>query len=169
MPSTKRNGKQQKSSAGTGFGSSKSLQKSNSKFEGLLQQYKGKSISKTQLRDEVFRILLETKSQVATTDVKKGNFYFFEYDPLWKSVLKEWDQYPLIRVEERDKNILGANLHYISPKQRLSALNNKNRPMPKETLHFYIPKQRESNFFEISEADAQVLSQLPLEKFHRNR
>lgn len=101
------------------------------------------------------------------SNVKEGNYYFFEYDPKFKSMLKEWDQYPLIKVVENKKNILGANLHYISPKQRLYVLNSNK--IPNETLHYYIPRQRETNFYELTEADAIVLSQLPLDKFHRNR
>lgn len=166
MPSTKQNGKQQKNSAGTGFGNSKSSQKSNSKFDDLIKKYKGKSISKTDLRLEVFMILDEAGVGKGS-NVKEGNYYFFEYDPKFKSILKEWDQYPLIKVVENKKNILGANLHYISPKQRLYVLNSNK--IPNETLHYYIPRQRETNFYELTEADAIVLSQLPLDKFHRNR
>jgi len=166
MPSTKQNGKQRKNSAGTGFGNSKSSQKSNSKFDDLIKEYKGKSISKTDLRLEVFMILDEAGVGKGS-NVKEGNYYFFEYDPKFKSILKEWDQYPLIKVVEKKKNILGANLHYISPKQRLYVLNSNK--IPNETLHYYIPRQRETNFYELTEADAIVLSQLPLDKFHRNR
>lgn len=166
MPSTKQSGKQQKSSAGTGFGNSKSSQKSSSKFDDLIKKYKGKSISKTDLRLEVFMILDEAGVGKGS-NVKEGNYYFFEYDPKFKSLLKEWDQYPLIKVVENKKNILGANLHYISPKQRLYVLNSNK--IPNETLHYYIPRQRETNFYELTEADAIVLSQLPLDKFHRNR
>ena len=166
MPSTKQNGKQRKNSAGTGFGNSKSSQKSNSKFDDLIKEYKGKSISKTDLRLEVFMILDEAGVGKGS-NVKEGNYYFFEYDPKFKSILKEWDQYPLIKVVENKKNILGANLHYISPKQRLYVLNSNK--IPNETLHYYIPRQRETNFYELTEADAIVLSQLPLDKFHRNR
>ena len=168
MPSIKRNGKQQKNSAGTGFGSSKSSQKSNSKFDELLKQYKGKAISKTELRLEVFMILDEAGVGKGS-NVKVGNYYFFEYDPKYRSILKEWDRYPLIKVIEQKGNILGANLHYISPKERLSFLNNKNRAVPKQTLHYYIPRNRETNFYELTEADVTVLSQLPLDKFYRNR
>lgn len=168
MPSTKQSGKQQKNSAGTGFGSSKSSQKSNSRFDSLIKEYKGKKISNSELRYEVF-LILDEAGVGKGSDVKEGNFYFFEYDPKWRSMLKEWDQYPLIKVIERRGNILGANLHYVSPKQRLSILNNKNRALPKETLHYYIPRNRETNFYELTEADAIILSQLPLDKFHRNR
>jgi hypothetical protein len=168
MPSTKQNGKQQKNSAGTGFGNSKSSPKSSSKFDALLREYKGKKISNTELRLEVFMIL-DDAGVGRGSEVKEDNYYFFEYDPKYRSMLKEWDRYPLIRVIEKKGNILGANLHYVSPKERLSILNNKKRAVPKETLHYYIPRNRETNFYELTEADAIVLSQLPLDKFYRNR
>lgn len=168
MPRTKQNGKQQKNSAAIGFGNSKSSPKSSSKFDDLIKEYKGKKISNSELRYEVF-VILDEAGVGKGSNVKEGNFYFFEYDPKWKSVLKEWDQYPLIQVIEKKGNILGANLHYVSPKQRLSILNNKNRALPKETLHYYIPRNRETNFYELTEADVLILSQLPLDKFHRNR
>ena len=169
MPRTKQSGKQQKNSAKTGFGNSKSSQKSNSKFKDLVDQYKGRKISKTNLRLEVFMLLDEMGAANPTTSVKVGQYYFFEYVPKFRDVLKEWDQYPLIQVVQRDKHILGANLHYISPKRRLGVLNNKNKEIPKETLHYYIPRHRETNFYELTEEDAALLSQLPLDHFHRNR
>ena len=98
--------------------------------------------------------------------VKEGEYYFFEYDPKFRAMLREWDQFPLIKVIESKKNILGANLHYVSPKQRLGILNTNK--IPEKTLHYYIPRQRETNFYHLTKADAIVLSQLPLDKFHRN-
>ena len=164
MPSTKRNGKQRENTAGTGFGSSKSSPNANSKFEYLVKDLKGKKISKQKLREEVFNILYDN----AVENVEEGNYYFFEYDPKFKSVLKEWDQYPLIQVLEiKGNQILGANLHYISPNQRLKSLNNKQ--MPAATFHYYIPQKADNLFFEVDETDVPLLSQLPLDKFHRNR
>jgi len=168
MPRTKQNGKQQKSSAGTGFGSSKLSPKLSSKFDDFLKGLEGKRISNSNLRFEIFSIL-DDAGVGRGSDVKEGNYYFFEYMPKYKDVLKEWDRYPLIKVMERKGNILGMNLHYVSPKERLGILNNKNRSIPNKTLHYYIPRNRETNFYELSEADVLVLSQLPLEKFYRNR
>ena len=164
MPQTKRSGKQQSNTAGTGFGSSSSSQKSSSKFDGLLKNLKGKSITKTKLRETVFNTLYDD----ATDQPEEGKYYFFDYDPKFKSVLKEWDQFPLINLLEIKGNIyLGANLHYVNSNTRLSAINNKK--YPPSTLHYYIPKNADDIFFEVSEEDIQILSQLPLEKFHRNR
>jgi hypothetical protein len=165
MPRTKQSGKQQKSSAGTGFGSSRSSQRSSSRFDVLLEKYRGKGISKTNLRMEVFMLLDDAGAGV--NDVEEGQYYFFEYIPKFRDVLREWDQYPLIKVIDKKTNILGANLHYVSANQRLGVLNNRN--IPKETLHYYIPRRSDTSFYQLTEADAVVLSQLPLDKFHRNR
>lgn len=104
-----------------------------------------------------------------TDNPEEGKFYFFEYDPKFRDMLSRWDQYPLIQLlEKKGGQYLGANLHYITPKERLYALNTKRMPTP--TLHYYIPKRADNLFFEVTESDAQLLSQLPLEKFHkRNR
>ena len=79
MPRTKQSGKQQKSSAGTGFGNSKSSQRSSSRFDVLLEKYRGKGISKTNLRMEVFMLLDDAGAGV--NDVEEGQYYFFEYVP----------------------------------------------------------------------------------------
>ena len=76
--------------------SSKSSPNANSKFEHLITDLKGRKISKQKLREEVFNILYDN----AVENVEEGNYYFFEYDPKFKSVLREWDQYPLIQVLE---------------------------------------------------------------------
>ncbi len=164
MPPTKQSGKQQSTTAGKGFGSSSSSLKSSSKFTSLIQDLKGKSITKTKLRDTVFNTLLDD----AVETPEEGKYYFFDYDPKYKGILKQWDQFPLIRLlEVKGDTYLGANLHYIKSNARLSAINNKKYPAA--TLHYYIPKNADDIFFEVSEDDIQVLSQLPLEKFHWNR
>ena len=164
MPQTKRSGKQQKSTAGTGFGSSKSSQSESSRFDALIERLKGNKITKTKLRDEIFNKLYDD----ATDQPEEGKWYLFEYDPKFKDQLKQWDQYPLIHfLDVKKDNMLGANLHYIKTNSRLSAINNKK--FPASTLHYYIPKRAEAIFFEIKESEVQLLSQLPLEKFHRNR
>jgi hypothetical protein len=82
--------------------------------------------------------------------------------------LKEYDQYPLIHLMEFNKgNLLGANIHYLPVRVRLSAINN-NR-FPESTLHYYIPKNADGLFFEVDDLDVPVLSQFPVQKFHRNK
>ena len=136
-----------------------------SRFDQLITELKGNKISNSQLRDEIFNILLND----ATESPSVGNYYTFEYDPKFADRLKEWDQYPLVYVMEYKKNnLIGANIHYIrGTNSRLKALNNKR--FPKRTLRQYIPKRADSIFFEIQESDVQLLSTLPIEKFHRNR
>ena len=136
-----------------------------SRFDQLITELKGSKISKSKLREEVFNILLDD----ATESPSKGKYYTFEYDPKFADNLKEWDEYPLIYVMEFKKNnLIGANIHYIrGTNSRLKALNNKR--FPKRTLRQYIPKRADSVFFEIGEDEVQILSTLPIEKFHYNR
>ena len=136
-----------------------------SRFDQLITELKGNKISNSQLRDEIFNILLND----ATESPSVGNYYTFEYDPKFADRLKEWDQYPLVYVMEYKKNnLIGANIHYIrGTNSRLKALNNKR--FPKRTYRQYIPKRADSLFFEISEDEVQLLSTLPLEKFNYNR
>ena len=136
-----------------------------SRFAQLITDLKGSKISKSKLREEVFNIL----SDDATESPSKGRYYTFEYDPKFADNLKEWDEYPLIYVMEFKKNnLIGANIHYIrGTNSRLKALNNKR--FPKRTLRQYIPKRADSVFFEIQESEVQILSTLPIEKFHYNR
>ena len=136
-----------------------------SRFDQLITDLKGNKISNSQLRDEIFNILLDD----ATDSPSTGNYYTFEYDPKFADRLKEWDQYPLVyAMEYKKNNLIGANIHYIrGTNSRLKALNNKR--FPKRTLRQYIPKNADRIFFEIGEDEVQLLSTLPIEKFHRNR
>ena len=136
-----------------------------SRFDQLITDLKGNKISNSQLRDEVFNILLNDATESPST----GKYYTFEYDPKFADRLKEWDQYPLVyAMEYKKNNLIGANIHYIrGTNSRLKALNNKR--FPKRTLRQYIPKRADSLFFEVQESEVQLLSTLPLEKFNYNR
>ena len=136
-----------------------------SRFDQLITDLKGNKISNSQLREEVFNILLNDATESPST----GKYYTFEYDPKFADRLKEWDQYPLVyAMEYKKNNLIGANIHYIrGTNSRLKALNNKR--FPKRTLRQYIPKRADSVFFEIQESEVQILSTLPIEKFHYNR
>ena len=135
------------------------------RFDQLLTELKGNKISNSKLREEIFNILLDDATETPST----GNYYTFEYDPKFADKLKEWDQYPLVyAMEYKKNNLIGANIHYIrTTNARLKALNNKR--FPKKTLRQYIPKNADRIFFEIKEEEVQLLSTLPIEKFHRNR
>ena len=149
--------------AGTEDTSSESSPKS--RFDQLITELKGNKISNSKLREEVFNILLDDATETPST----GKYYTFEYDPKFADRLKEWDQYPLVyAMEYKKNNLIGANIHYIrGTNSRLKALNNKR--FPKRTLRQYIPKNADRIFFEIKEEEVQLLSTLPIEKFHRNR
>ena len=131
----------------------------------MVESLKGKKISNSSLREEVFNLLLDD----ATESPETGKYYTFEYDPKFADKLKEWDEYPLVYVMEFKKNnLIGANIHYIrGTNSRLKALNNKR--FPKRTYRQYIPKRADSLFFEIQESEVQLLSTLPLEKFNYNK
>ena len=135
------------------------------RFDQLITELKGNKISNSKLREEVFNILLDDATETPST----GKYYTFEYDPKFADNLKEWDQYPLVyAMEYKKNNLIGANIHYIrGTNSRLKALNNKR--FPKRTLRQYIPKNADRIFFEIGEDEVQLLSTLPIEKFHRNR
>ena len=135
------------------------------RFDQIITELKGNKISNSQLREEIFNVLLDDATETPST----GKYYTFEYDPKFADRLKEWDQYPLVYVMEYKKNnLIGANIHYIrGTNSRLKALNNKR--FPKRALRQYIPKNADRIFFEIGEDEVQLLSTLPIEKFHRNR
>ena len=149
----------------TDSGNLESSQNESSRFDDLISQMKGNKISNSRLREEVFNILLDDATEAPST----GKYYTFEYDPKFADKLKEWDEYPIVYAMEYKKdNLIGANIHYIrGTNSRLKALNNKR--FPKRTLRQYIPKRADSIFFEIKESEVQLLSTLPLEKFHYNR
>ena len=165
MQSTKPSLNEQESGQSNTDASSSSSQSETSRFDGLIKSLKGNKISNSKLREEVFNILLDD----ATESPETGKYYTFEYDPKFADKLKEWDEYPLVYVMEFKKdNLIGANIHYIrGTNSRLKALNNKR--FPKRTYRQYIPKRADSIFFEIQESEVQLLSTLPLEKFHYNR
>ena len=165
MQSTKPSLNGQENGQQTMDASSSSSQSESSRFDGLIKNLKGSKISNSELREEVFNILLDD----ATESPETGKYYTFEYDPKFADKLKEWDEYPLVYVMEFKKdNLIGANIHYIrGTNSRLKALNNKR--FPKRTYRQYIPRRADSIFFEIQESEVQLLSTLPLEKFHYNR
>ena len=165
MQSTKPSLNGQENGQQTMDASSSSSQSESSRFDGLIKNLKGSKISNSELREEVFNILLDD----ATESPETGKYYTFEYDPKFADKLKEWDEYPLVYVMEFKKdNLIGANILYIrGTTSRLKALNN-NR-FPKLTYRQYIPRRADSIFFEIQESEVQLLSTLPLEKFNYNR
>ena len=135
------------------------------RFDQIITELKGNKISNSQLREEIFNVLLDDATETPST----GKYYTFEYDPKFRDQLKEWDEYPLVyAVEFKKDNLLGANVHYIrTTNSRLKALNSKT--FPKKTLRYYIPKNADRIFFEVKESEVELIATLPLEKFHRNR
>lgn len=53
-----------------------------------------------------------------------GKMYMFFYDAKWKKVLPYWDRFPvMIPIERWETGVLGINLHYISPRDRVKLLD----------------------------------------------
>jgi len=53
-----------------------------------------------------------------------GRMYFFNYDPKMKDSLPYYDRFPLVvPIERYPDGLLGLNLHYIHPKQRIILLD----------------------------------------------
>ena len=157
-------GGQLRNSAATEDTTSESSQSESSALTTLLQDLKGSKVSKAQLREKIFEALNDN----ATGNPEVGKWYFFEYDPKYKDIIKKWDAYPLIKLMEiKSDRLLGANIHYLKPRARLGSLNSQEAPM--STLHYYIPKNADNLFFEVGEEDMEAMSQLPLEQFHTNR
>lgn len=53
-----------------------------------------------------------------------GRMYFFFYNPKMKDSLPYYDRFPLVLpIEQYSDGILGLNLHYIHPKQRIILLD----------------------------------------------
>ena len=125
MLQTQQNGNQQSNTATTEDGSSSSSQNGSSKLSSYFASIEGKKISMSTMSNEIFNALFDG----ATDNPSVGKYYIFEYDPKFKDQLKTWDQFPLIHVMEFKKgNVLGANLHHVNTKSRLTAINNNRFP-----------------------------------------
>ena len=105
-----------RNTASTEESSSESSQNENSELTTLLLELKGSKVSKGSVKRKDIQALYDN----ATDKPEVGKFYFFEYDPKYKDILKKWDEYPLIKLMEikRDR-LLGANIHYINTRARL--------------------------------------------------
>ena len=164
MLKTMQSGGQLRNTAMTEDSTSDSSQSESSALTTLLQDLKGSKVSKAQLREKIFEALNDN----ATGNPEVGKWYFFEYDPKYKDIIKKWDAYPLIKLMEiKSDRMLGMNIHFLRAKARLGSLNKEEAPM--QTLRYYIPKNADNLFFEVPEEDMQAMSQLPLEQFHTNR
>ena len=121
-----------------------------------------------------------------------GRMYFFNYDPKMKDSLPYYDRFPLVLpIERYPDGLLGLNLHYIHPKQRIILLdklsefanNDKYDKTTKLKLSYdllasaskiyeiapcikrYLFSNIESRFLEISADEWDIAALLPAEKF----
>lgn len=121
-----------------------------------------------------------------------GRMYFFYYDPKLKDSLPYYDRFPLvIPIEQYPDGILGLNLHYIHPKQRIILLdklsefanNDKYDKTTKLRLSYdllksvskiyemspcikrYLFNHLDSRFLEIDASEWDIAALLPVESF----
>jgi hypothetical protein len=121
-----------------------------------------------------------------------GRMYFFYYDPKTKDTLPYYDRFPLVLpIERYPDGILGLNLHYIHPKQRIILLdklseftnNDKYDKTTKLRLSYDLLKSAskifeatpcikrylfghvESRFLEIQADEWDIAALLPMESF----
>ena len=121
-----------------------------------------------------------------------GRMYFYYYDPKTKDSLPYYDRFPLvIPIEQYPDGILGLNLHYIHPKQRIILLdklsefanNDKYDKTTKLRLSYDIAKRAsklyeatpcikrylfshmESRFLEINADEWDIAALLPVSSF----
>jgi hypothetical protein len=121
-----------------------------------------------------------------------GKMYFFYYDPKLKDSLPYYDRFPLvIPIEQNNISILGLNLHYIHPKQRIILLdklsefanNDKYDKTTKLRLSYdvlksaskifeatpcikrYLFNHIDSRFLEIESSEWDIAALLPVESF----
>ncbi len=121
-----------------------------------------------------------------------GRMYFFYYDPKMKDSLPYYDRFPLVLpIERYPDGILGLNLHYIHPKQRIILLdklsefanNNRYDKTTKLRLSYdllksaskiyetqacikrYLFAHIDSRFLEISADEWDIAALLPAENF----
>jgi hypothetical protein len=125
-----------------------------------------------------------------------GEMYFFYYEPKLKDSLPYYDRFPLVLpIERYSDGILGLNLHYIHPKQRIilldklseflnnskydestkfkinySILKNASRIYEsKPCLKRYLYSHIESRFIRISPDEWDIAALLPLELFEKHK
>jgi hypothetical protein len=121
-----------------------------------------------------------------------GRMYFFYYDPKTKDSLPYYDRFPLVLpIERYPDGILGLNLHYIHPKQRIILLdklsefanNDKYDKTTKLRLSYdllkstskifeatpcikrYLFNHMDSRFLEIDASEWDIAALLPMESF----
>jgi hypothetical protein len=144
-----------------------------------------KDLNPTPTKVMADRIRLKDKSII-------GRMYFFYYDPKTKDKLPYYDRFPLVLpIEQYPDGILGLNLHYIHPKQRIILLDKlseftNNKKYDKTTklrlsysllkntskifeatpcIKRYLFSHVESRFLEIESSEWDIATLLPVSNF----
>ena len=153
-------------------------------FDWLL----GKAKSANSMRSNLINA---TQQQTSSTIM--GKMYFFRYDAKTKDKLPRWDKYPLVfPIERYNDGFLGLNVHYLTPGERRSFLNQlmnyataknlteksrlrltydliastkKINSMARPCIKRYLYSHVRSKFVEIPATEWDRVVQLPLEVF----
>lgn len=89
-------------------------------FYSKIEELAGKQNSLNRARN---MLLANFQRSIVTPQI--GKMIMFAYDPKYKDTLPIYDKFPLIFPLElySDGSMLGLNIHYLSPAERLSLLN----------------------------------------------
>lgn len=149
-----------------------------------------KARSASSLRNKLIR-----NDDMSKNKTTVGKMFFFKYDPKTKEDLPIYDVYPLVfPLEQYGNGFLGINIHYLTPKQRISLLgklqeyatSSKFTPSTKLSISYdllnsargvnslmapgikrYLFSQVRSKFIEIPATEWDKAAQLSLELFVR--
>lgn len=98
----------------------------------------------------------------------QGHLYFFDYKATTKS-LPYYDQFPLVYVfAVESTHFWGANLHYLSPKKRVYAINSMKEGklnVPKSIVHKYLKKNTKDFYLDLARDEWETAILLPVEDF----
>jgi hypothetical protein len=125
-----------------------------------------------------------------------GRMYFYFYDPKLKDTLPYYDRFPLvIPIKRQPDGFIGINLHYISPKYRITLLDKLSTIMSndkydettklkisyeylshasrifeaKPCIKKYLFAHVKSRFLEITADEWDIAALLPVEQFAKER
>jgi len=135
--------------------------------------------------------LMRDKNKLKESSVI-GKMYFYFYDPKTKDKMPYYDRFPLvIPIEPYNDGFLGLNLHYISPKYRITLLDKLSATISNKTydertrlklsykylasasrifeatpcIKKYLYNYIQSRFLEITADEWDIAALLPMESF----
>lgn len=119
-----------------------------------------------QKMDSVQNIVNRDDNEIRRT-VFPGHMYFFTYDAISK--LPYYDRFPMVYVVRKsDDYFYGANLHYLSMKQRaivIRKLESGTIDVPLHIVHKYLIRECKSLFLDLATYEWETAAMLPVEEF----